>query len=229
MDGRNLDNVYRNISDDLVSILARPHGRAQRQRVAAEVLDHLAVSILARPHGRAQPTTSPERSNAWRSFNPRPPSWTGATPERRGLARAPNLFQSSPALMDGRNRVRHRHHHLQLRGFNPRPPSWTGATSVSPQPTPPRTWRFNPRPPSWTGATRFIKRLRTEIREFQSSPALMDGRNLSKHASTAAKPTVSILARPHGRAQRVTTVAQETCCQRYQLIPLSNHLTQPSF
>ena len=152
MDGRNLYRVARLPRSLLVSILARPHGRAQLSCNALNAarissfqsspalmdgrnmcggnkrLEFVRVSILARPHGRAQREAG------------------------SGVRRVVYRFQSSPALMDGRNK-------------------------------------------GLTGGL-------TDVSEFQSSPALMDGRNLGRVHQRVASPSVSILARPHGRAQQ---------------------------
>jgi len=109
----------------LVSILARPEGRAL-------LLEHPAlgigvpVSILARPEGRALRGWRLAHAGAPPRFNPRPPRRTGATACCAATSRAA-MFQSSPAPKDGRYhrgavRVRRRV------SFNPRPPRRTGAT-----------------------------------------------------------------------------------------------------
>ena len=65
----------------------------------------------------------------------------------------------------------------------------------------PEPTRFNPRPPSWTGATVRFPMNDLPRRPFQSSPALMDGRNHQTVTDQTEDQEVSILARPHGRAQ----------------------------
>ena len=79
-DGRYQAGIKHRLSEDIVSILARPVGRALRgtdQAGAARAV----VSILARPVGRALPRSSSGRSR-WTRFNPRPPRGTGATAPR---------------------------------------------------------------------------------------------------------------------------------------------------
>ena len=129
-------------------------------------------------------------------FNPRPPFRTGAmvflpAPEARGV------FQSSPALSDGRyNPALTRPN--QYRGFNPRPPFRTGAIAVA------CFWRlyskrFNPRPPFRTGAISSCASHNQAV--FVSILARPFGRALSAvEATYIAWCEVSILARPFGRA-----------------------------
>ncbi len=155
----------------VVSILARPEGRALLT-VQKRSGSTVTVSILARPEGRALLT-------------------------QLKLLRTLRQFQSSPAPKDGRYDLTV-YGFAQYLGFNPRPPRRTGATMVrahvipidpkfqsSPAPKDGRYCStftvmrchssFNPRPPRRTGAT-------------------------SSNSASSSCLSVSILARPEGRA-----------------------------
>ena len=85
-------------------------------------------------------------------------------------------FQSSPALMDGRNRLVH--------------PVLQRVTEVA----------ILARPHGRAQPDNDPEEPNTQ-QKFQSSPALMDGRNYLSLIDPPDTVTVSILARPHGRAQ----------------------------
>ena len=133
----------------LVSVLARPFGRALRRSLRLPGGSH-HVSILARPFGRALRSAWTPCSWPGGCFNPRPPFRTGATCNvatvklthhvsilARPFGRAlhvpevestwQKVFQSSPALSDGRYLQGDRGQ-KSITGFNPRPPFRTGAT-----------------------------------------------------------------------------------------------------
>ena len=61
------------------------------------------VSILARPSGRAQPYDKDNVSDSYARFNPRPSIRTGATGLIDATRDATFRFQSSPVHQDGRN------------------------------------------------------------------------------------------------------------------------------
>ncbi|CAH2030743.1 protein of unknown function [Trichlorobacter ammonificans] len=156
------------------------------------------VSIHARPLGRALPAC------CW-------------------LFRSTFQFQSTPALWDGR---------FTSPGvmpamsccFNPRPPFGTGASNQQ-RPRERQIVSFNPRPPFGTGASHAYfnkpysytvsiharplgRALRVQVfvqvigQQFQSTPALWDGRFSVLNDGLERKEMVSIHARPLGRALR---------------------------
>ncbi len=186
---------------------------------------NMAVSILARPEGRALPKRNGS-GNSDHAFQSSPAPRGGrysipigyllagnlvsilARPEGRALRSVKHAitdclrFQSSPAPRGGRY-ASNRRSIKSILGFNPRPPRGAGATDQqirqmwvatmfqsSPAPRGGRyqrgtgirraTKRFNPRPPRGAGATH-------------------DGCNVF-----GSMDIVSILARPEGRALRMT-------------------------
>ncbi len=84
-----------------------------------------------------------------------------------------HLFQSTPAIADGRTWVPSCVQNAR-RGFNPRPPSLTGER-VAFLHGAQFARSFNPRPPSLTGELLTISHL-DHTPEFQSTPAIADGR-----------------------------------------------------
>ncbi len=87
----------------MVSILARPEGRAQLRSVRLPC-DRRGVSILARPEGRAQPRAASR--SIWRV-----------------------VFQSSPGPKAERNPAQAKAFEAAAQGFNPRPARRPSATS----------------------------------------------------------------------------------------------------
>ena len=161
-------SAYPNIESELTVFQSSPalmDGRNAGHSAAWPEQDR--VSILARPHGRAQPSVSLNQLWMSKTFQSSPALMDGrnllvhpvvhrARFQQRGHRRevpTTDRFQSSPALMDGRNP---QNPGLTQPGpirFNPRPPSWTGATFRTGRNDRRISERFNPRPPSWTGAT----------------------------------------------------------------------------
>ena len=205
-----------------VSIRARPHGRAMHHAVVA-LFARAGVSIRARPHGRAMPSSlmlaaclmkfqsapglTVGRCCAVRlldgsrdCFNPRPASRSGDACPRPRRKLAPPPFQSAPGLTVGRC--------IQAGG---------GGNGVA-------DGRFNPRPASRSGDAAVDERLEIHLAGFQSAPGLTVGRcaapapvmTLTEQFQSAPGLTVgrcsfqdwrqdpdasvSIRARPHGRA-----------------------------
>ena len=99
-DGRYHNAFPHTVSHVIVSILARPEGRALPAR-SSQFSVTVIVSILARPEGRALLRTTASISIFRISFNPRPPRRTGAT-SAGAISTATTTFQSSPAPKDGR-------------------------------------------------------------------------------------------------------------------------------
>ena len=179
----------------IVSIRARPHGRAMPD-LARDAQHCILVSIRARPHGRAM------RSNTWRMM-------------------PPQVFQSAPGLTVGRCRRRTRSR-TGLGRFNPRPASRSGDAQldgINPQrefvsirarphgramPAASTAMRsssssFNPRPASRSGDAQVMRRrVRVHLR-FNPRPASRSG-DASVTARQGVARNVSIRARPHGRA-----------------------------
>ena len=180
------------------------------------------VSILARPFGRALLHGGRSPATVPCGFNPRPAFWPGATTaaDRRRRSRVVSilarpfgralllhaspmhvwsLFQSSPGLLAGR------YNQVDVVGgaaasFQSSPGLLAGRTLKWP-----RSWAsrscFNPRPAFWPGAT-WPTPLRSARQSwFQSSPGLLAGRT-SRPPQVGLVGTVSILARPFGRALR---------------------------
>ena len=156
------------------------------------------VSILARPFGRALRSPGCTLHRAVSCFNPRPAFWPGATPRlpdplaslpvsilarpfgralpaarSRPMEQRPS-FQSSPGLLAGR--------YLE----------WTASRD--------RRGCFNPRPAFWPGATGVTTDAGVPAAVFQSSPGLLAGRYSRYHQRESLVARVSILARPFGRA-----------------------------
>ena len=186
----------------LVSILARPEGRALpgvplarephqpagfnprparrpgAPPVVARLRAHRAlVSILARPEGRALRSARWRRRHAASRFNPRPARRPGAPPRAcRTPSPSPHRFNPRPARRPG---APDRHHY---RGGD--------ATAC-----------FNPRPARRPGAPSRIPSRSTYVSwEFQSLPGPKAGRSRASDAGDASYAEVSILARPEGRA-----------------------------
>ena len=183
------------------------------------------VSILARPGGRAQPVLVGSPSETGGGFNPRPSWWTGATGIVLAAIQEKGRFQSSPVLVDGRNPVGvGRGSGLVDVSILARPGGRAQRTSTASSCR--QRSRFNPRPSWWTGATwgdvsgveelagvsilarpggraqpDTARAIRNSRSAFQSSPVLVDGRNRTRALLRQFGYRVSILARPGGRAQ----------------------------
>ena len=84
------------------------------------------VSILARPEGRALHRRGGDRTSRF-SFNPRPPRRTGATVGLSAALRSERCFNPRPPRRTGATGSRWRICGIEI-GFNPRPPRRTGAT-----------------------------------------------------------------------------------------------------
>ena len=156
----------------LVSILARPEGRAlQDCKVHGQ---HLSSGFNPRPPRRTGATSTTGGEKRVRGgFNPRPPRRTGATMVA-GLANIRSCgFQSSPAPKDGRYAVVYRIGTRQGVSILARPEGRALPQLLS--------------IPVLEGT-------------FQSSPAPKDGRYAKRQASSFVIQIVSILARPEGRA-----------------------------
>jgi len=89
------------LGPQLVSILARPEGRALRGQNLARPAHTGHVSILARPEGRA---LRPARRGMWRDFRfqSSPVPKDGRYPRQRRRHPGALRFQSSPVPKDGR-------------------------------------------------------------------------------------------------------------------------------
>ncbi|CAH2030737.1 protein of unknown function [Trichlorobacter ammonificans] len=118
-------DVQHNLTEQ-VSIHARPLGRALHQRDECNQ-QSTEVSIHARPLGRALPTKA--RLTDWKNmFQSTPALWDGRFQKSRPHPFKPVMFQSTPALWDGR---------FAVAGC------WT-----------PSRWRFQSTPALWDG--RFV-------------------------------------------------------------------------
>ncbi len=160
--------------DPLVSIRARPHGRAMRTPDPGADLPK-TVSIRARPHGRAMlfGLNPPLCALAFQSA---PGLTVGRCTAGPIIKNAMMLFQSAPGLTVGRCNtpgctveaaakvsIRARPHGRAMRrkrgtffdsaSFNPRPASRSGDARW-PAPPQPAAPRFNPRPASRSGDAR---------------------------------------------------------------------------
>ena len=126
------------------------------------------------------------------SFNPRPPSLTGEPQDGVTEDRVIELFQSTPAIADGRTQLPPGAA-PQVNAFQSTPAIADGRTR-SGQHRPGSRAGFNPRPPSLTGEPRQRQGGRAMLRLFQSTPAIADGRTaLERHVHEADH--VSIHAR----------------------------------
>ena len=170
----------------VVSILARPAGRALRERVTNTAAAVEGASILARPAGRALPGNAQaglERllqvsilaRPAGRALRPRFP----------GRCSARRWFQSSPGPRAGRCSWARRSRSSRPSRFNPRPARGPGAAAKDRLIDRMHRASFNPRPARGPGAA--------DGRKGHSAADGGGGRR-------AAGLGVSILARPAGRA-----------------------------
>ena len=172
-DGRYIVPIATQLRPILVSILARPEGRA----LPTEAL-HSSSTLIARFQSSPAPWDGRYREHRWQSsaqtrFNPRPPRGTGATSNDHTTTAYGWQFQSSPAPWDGRydsGPFRFGQHPL----FQSSPAPWDGRYLVV-RFIVSKARCFNPRPPRGTGATQNLLCLILPIQ-------------------------VSILARPVGRA-----------------------------
>ena len=199
-DGRNRETYGQGKQPWLVSILARPSGRAQPWRPGAPACPPFGFN----PRPSIRTGATPEKWLTQRSrssrFNPRPSIRTGATPARYGLANPIGEFQSSPVHQDGRNLVDGQHRLRALYVSILARPSGRAQLAVNKavDPVPavsilarpsgraqhaitllagPRKSGFNPRPSIRTGATA-EKVIAVHANQwFQSSPVHQDGRN----------------------------------------------------
>ena len=144
--------------------------------LAAQGHTGLLVSILARPEGRALPGSSTSRSPPRGCFNPRPARRPGAacgwTKETLPLT----AFQSSPGPKAGRCRWCRRSSPARSTCFNPRPARRPGAAIGRGLWWWRRTPGFNPRPARRPGAARPHLRTMRPVGKFQSSPGPKAGR-----------------------------------------------------
>ena len=179
----------------IVSILARPGGRAlPEQRIISDA-DRMFQSSPAPEDGRYPIVLN--GATYYIRFNPRPPRRTGATANLRRNSTGKSSFQSSPAPEDGRYQWRS-HREPDGESFNPRPPRRTGATGRasfcatladvsilarpggralrSGSPLCGTIWSFQSSPAPEDGRYGMRCPLLHEFQRFQSSPAPEDGR-----------------------------------------------------
>ncbi len=183
-----------------VSILARPEGRAQLD-AHGHGRQLLLVSILARPEGRAQPRWSATTPTARSSFNPRPTRGPGAARDYATII-ASVLFQSSPDPRAGRSVRAEYGEGRALNAFQSSPDPRAGRSVQSSTSMYASPERFNPRPTRGPGAATATLLSMSAHQRFQSSPDPRAGRSYSPKVNSARLSlSVSILARPEGRAQ----------------------------
>ena len=173
--GRHLQCCSGLVAFVVVSILARPEGRAPRGKTR-ERRQSLNVSILARPEGRAPRLVAPALAVVQPvSILARP---EGRAPRQLAVNNVSQYtFQSSPD-----------------------PKAWRhGAAAVLPARS---RLRFNPRPTRRPGATTTAVTVPKKFDQFQSSPDPKAGRHPLLRCGNPDCRVVSILARPEGRAPR---------------------------
>ena len=201
--GRSRVRRRRAVLRHVVSILARPEGRALRGYAVGAIVapagfnprparrpgaplpavrtPHVVahVSILARPEGRALPGSASRASGTARRFNPRPARRPGAPPLVR-LGSSPNTssFQSSPGPKAGRSD----------------PTEITPALAFLVVSILAR--------PEGRALRRPGQRHRHRCRCFNPRPARRPGAPVRERWARGRHGLVSILARPEGRALR---------------------------
>ncbi len=84
----------------IVSIRARPHGRAMPPR-HRRVVVAVHVSIRARPHGRAMPRVPHQAGKDYGGFNPRPASRSGDATTQAMIWNPISCFNPRPASRSG--------------------------------------------------------------------------------------------------------------------------------
>ena len=159
------------------------------------------VSIHARPHGRAMPGQLAEIGGTV-EFQSTPGLTVGRCFGGTVTTGGNMEFQSTPGLTVGRC-VRLCFIRSAYAGFNPRPASRSGDAFVAFTRTA-RIICFNPRPASRSGDAQSSTSPSSSFRLFQSTPGLTVGRCLADMEACCRRWRVSIHARPHGRAMRHT-------------------------